>query len=44
MKVPFRVRLEMALLNANQFGLNEVNLEFNPKKLERLINEVKGVD
>jgi hypothetical protein len=44
MKVPFRVRLEMALLKANQFGLNEVNLEFNPKKLERLINEVKGVD
>ena len=42
MKVPFRIRLEMALIEANKLGLNEVNLKFNPKKLEKLIKEVKG--
>jgi hypothetical protein len=40
-KIPFRVRLEKALMEANKLGLNEVNLEFNPKKLENLM---KGVE
>jgi len=44
MKIPFRVKLEMALIEANKLGLNEVNLEFNPKKLEKLIIKVKGVN
>jgi len=29
--------LEMALMQANKYGLEEVNLEYNPKKLEELI-------
>ena len=40
MKIPIEVRLEKALMEANQFGLQEVNLEFNPKKLDKLIKEV----
>ena len=40
MKVPLKVRLEMALMQANKLGLEEVNLEYNPKKLEELIKEV----
>ena len=42
MKIPFKVRLEKALMEANQWGLQEVNLEFNPKKLEKLMKDVKG--
>ena len=37
MIVPLKVKLEMALMEANKLGLNEVNLEYNPKKLEKLI-------
>jgi len=33
-------KLEMALMQANKYGLEEVNLEYNPKKLEELIKEV----
>ena len=40
MKIPLEVRLEKALMDANQWGLQEVNLEWNPKKLEKLIKEV----
>ena len=40
MKIPLKVRLEKALIQANQYGLMEVNLEYNPKKLEKLIKEV----
>jgi hypothetical protein len=42
MKIPIEVRLEKALMQANEFGLEEVNLEFNPKKLKKLIKEVLG--
>jgi hypothetical protein len=41
-KIPFRVRLEKALMDANQWGLQEVNLEFNPKKLEKLMKDVEA--
>ena len=40
MKVPLKVKLEMALMQANKYGLEEVNLEYNPKKLDELIKEV----
>ena len=40
MKVPLKVKLEMALMQANKYGMEEVNLEYNPKKLERLIRKV----
>ncbi len=39
-KVPLKVKLEMVLMEANRLGLNEVNLEFNPKKLQKLIKKV----
>lgn len=37
MKIPFKVKLEKSLMEANQYGLQEVNLEFNPKKLKKLM-------
>ena len=40
MKVPLKVKLERALLQANKLGLQEVNLEYNPKRLEELIKEL----
>ena len=40
MKIPLKVKLEMALIEANKYGLNEVNLEYNPKKLKALFNGV----
>jgi hypothetical protein len=40
LKIPLKIRLEKALMQANQYGLEEVNLEFNPKKLEELIKSV----
>jgi hypothetical protein len=39
MKIPFKVKLEKALMEANHYGLQEVNLEFNPKKLKKLMGE-----
>jgi len=40
MKIPLKVKLERALLQANKLGLQEVNLEYNPKRLEELIRKV----
>jgi hypothetical protein len=40
MKIPIEIRLEKALIQANQYGLNEVNLEWNQAKLGKLIKEV----
>ena len=39
-KLGMKDRLEVALLSANKYGLEEVNLEYNPKKLKALIKEV----
>jgi len=40
MNFPFHVRLEKALQQANTWGLHGVNLEYNPKKMKELIDEV----